>query len=153
MLKQCNTPAEAKEAARAAREWRRKMFEPRPEPIKKVVLPEPPRAPVVVRLPERPSNGNGITAIQEAVAQFYGLTRRDLLSRNRHREITFPRQVAMYLCRRLRAQASTNLIAKMFKGLDHTSVMYASDKIRDQLVWDRELQDEVEHIIAILNGG
>jgi chromosomal replication initiator protein len=70
--------------------------------------------------------------IMAVSAQFFGLKQSDLASSRRSRSITFPRQVAMYLCRRL-TEASLYEIGRAFGKKDHTTVMYACRKI-DALV-------------------
>jgi chromosomal replication initiator protein len=74
-----------------------------------------------------------------AVATAYGVTPERLLGRNRSREVALPRQVAMYL---LREDASLSLpqIGEALGGRDHTTVMYACDKIADLKERDDQLR-------------
>ena len=64
----------------------------------------------------------------DACAKEIGLTRDDLLSQRRNREIAGTRQLAMYLIREM-TQLSTTRIGEVFGGRDHTTVMHACDKV------------------------
>ncbi|MDL2206229.1 chromosomal replication initiator protein DnaA [Eubacteriales bacterium OttesenSCG-928-N13] len=68
--------------------------------------------------------------IMQTVADYYHIDRSDLLSQRRNREITVPRQIAMYLTRDM-TNLSTTRIGDAFGGRDHTTVMHACDKISD----------------------
>jgi chromosomal replication initiator protein len=66
--------------------------------------------------------------IQQAVAEHFGLKTSELRSMRRLRSITFPRQIAMFLCREL-TDASLLEIGRHFGGRDHTTVMHSCAKI------------------------
>lgn len=66
--------------------------------------------------------------IQQAVAEHFGLKVSELRSKKRQRDIVFPRQVAMFLCREL-TDASLPEIGRHFGGRDHTTVLYACTQI------------------------
>jgi chromosomal replication initiator protein len=66
--------------------------------------------------------------VVNAVARAYGLSREQLQSKDRSREIALPRQVAMYLMRE-EANATLLQIGASLGGRDHTTVMYACDKV------------------------
>ena len=78
-------------------------------------------------------------AIMDACASHFGLTRDDLLSQRRNREIAGTRQLAMYLIREL-TQLSTTRIGEVFGGRDHTTVMHACDKVSRLEKTDGETQ-------------
>ena len=65
-----------------------------------------------------------VETIQEVVGSRFGLSVADLVSHRREREVSYPRQLAMYLSRNL-AEASFPTIAEKFGGRDHSTVMYA----------------------------
>ncbi len=69
-----------------------------------------------------------IRLIQEIVSSYYALDTKDFKMRRRTRNIAFPRQVAMYLCREL-TDASLPRIGEEFGGRDHTTVIHACEKI------------------------
>lgn len=69
-----------------------------------------------------------IETVQKKVAEFYNIQVADLKSARRHKPIALPRQIAMYLCRKL-TQDSFPTIGEQFGGKDHTTVMHAVSKI------------------------
>ncbi|MBN2146726.1 MAG: chromosomal replication initiator protein DnaA [Anaerolineales bacterium] len=79
------------------------------------------------------------------VAEAYGLTIDRLLGRDRTREVALPRQIAMYL---LREEANISLpqIGDALGGRDHTTVMYACEKVADLLERDDRLRRQVVEI-------
>ena len=62
------------------------------------------------------------------VAQYYGLKVSEIKSKRRTREISVPRQIAMYLCRE-HTKLSLPEIGKQFGGKDHTTVIFSHKKI------------------------
>ncbi len=86
-----------------------------------------------------------------AVADVFGLTPDQLLSRNRSREVALPRQVAMYLMRE-EVNASLPQIGEALGGRDHTTVMYACEKVADMIERDDRLRRQVLQIREHLYG-
>jgi chromosomal replication initiator protein len=91
-----------------------------------------------------------VDKIMTASAHFFGLKRSDLASSRRSRSITFPRQVAMYLCRQL-TTSSLYEIGRAFGKKDHTTVMHACRKIDGLITTDpaqgsliQSLREEIE---------
>ena len=80
------------------------------------------------------------------VARHYGLKVSEIKSRNNARQIAFPRQVAMYLCKQL-TDLSFPDIGKQFNNKHHSTVMYSVDKIEKLRVEDSDL-DRTLHSIA-----
>ena len=80
-----------------------------------------------------------IQQIQKAVAQTYKLTNEELLSKNNARQISHPRQVAMYLCKHL-TKHSYPEIGRAFGGKHHTTVMHSVEKIEALVATDETLQ-------------
>ncbi|HEU4932133.1 MAG TPA: chromosomal replication initiator protein DnaA [Pyrinomonadaceae bacterium] len=80
-----------------------------------------------------------IQQIQKAVAQAYKLTNEELLSKNNARQISHPRQVAMYLCKNL-TKHSYPEIGRAFGGKHHTTVMHSVEKIEALVATDETLQ-------------
>ena len=66
--------------------------------------------------------------IMQTVADYYSITVNDLVSHSRRREITVPRQIAMYLTREL-TNLSLPQIGQVFGNRDHTTVLHGCDKI------------------------
>ena len=63
------------------------------------------------------------------VAQAYGLGIERLLSKERSRQVALPRQVAMYLCRKLIPDTSLTGIGRVFGNKHHTTVLHACRKV------------------------
>ena len=77
-----------------------------------------------------PAEGRRVTApeIVKLVARHYGLKVSEIKSRNNAKQIVFPRQVAMYLCKQL-TDLSYPEIGKQFNDKHHSTVMHSVDKI------------------------
>jgi len=80
-----------------------------------------------------------------AVSHFFGLNRDDLTGKSRGRHVVLPRQLAMYL---LREDDSVSLsrIGQELGGRDHTTVMYACDKIADLIQEDEKVRRQVSQL-------
>jgi chromosomal replication initiator protein len=90
-----------------------------------------------------------IDGIIRRVAEQYGTPVRDLMGKRRTKSIAFPRQVCMYLARRLTSH-SLEEIGGYFGGRDHTTVMYAFDKIRREIEKDPDLSNSIQRLMAEL---
>jgi chromosomal replication initiator protein len=86
--------------------------------------------------------GISIEQIQQAVAAHYRLRVDELTSKNNARQIAVPRQVAMYLCKRL-TKHSFPEIGREFGGKHHTTVIHSVEKI-EALV----LKDQIFHRVV-----
>ncbi len=95
----------------------------------------------------RPRTAVSIEAIQETVSQRFGLRVADLVSHRREREVSYPRQLAMYLSRTV-AEASFPSIAEKFGGRDHSTVMYAVKLIESR----RLAEHDVDHVLSGIEG-
>jgi len=76
------------------------------------------------------------------VAAYYQVREDDILSQRRNREVAKARQVAMYLIREIN-HLSTTRIGELFGGRDHSTVMYACDKVAEQMQTDPALQADI----------
>jgi len=76
------------------------------------------------------------------VSRFFGVTPERMLSKDRSKDIALPRQIAMYL---LREQAGISLpkIGEELGGRDHTTVIYACDKVANMMDRDERLRRQV----------
>lgn len=79
------------------------------------------------------------------VASAFNISEDDLLGKVRTKEIALPRQVAMYLMRE-ESDASLPQIGNSLGGRDHTTVMYACDKIADMIERDDRFRRQVFQI-------
>ncbi len=86
-----------------------------------------------------------IELIQETVSEYYNLKVEDFKSQRRTRNVAYPRQIAMYLSRKL-TDMSLPKIGEEFGGRDHTTVIHAYEKISESLKSDESLQHTVNDI-------
>ena len=92
----------------------------------------------------------GIPNIQKAVADYYGLQIKDLLSKRRTRSLARPRQVAMALAKEL-TEHSLPEIGDAFAGRDHTTVLHACRQIRTLTESDGKLREDWDKLIRKLS--
>lgn len=92
-------------------------------------------------------SGPEITAdqIMVSTADYFGVSLEDLRGQSRSRVLVNARQVAMYLCRELTA-LSLPRIGQAFGGRDHTTVMHADRKIRQQMAERRSLYNQIAEL-------
>jgi len=90
-----------------------------------------------------------VPLIQQKVAEYFGVKIEDMKSKKRSRVVSFPRQVAMYLCREL-TDNSLPKIGKLFGDRDHTTVMHAQDKISQEIEKDPAIAQAVNKIREVL---
>jgi chromosomal replication initiator protein len=97
------------------------------------------------------SEGKRVTigSIQKEIEGFYQLSHDDLVGKKRSQGISYPRQVAMYLSRSMTGESYPD-IGKAFGGKDHTSVMYACNKIEKKRQLSKETDREIERLITLL---
>ena len=91
-------------------------------------------------------NPISIARIQKAVADHYKVTVDNLTARSNVRHFLVPRQIAMYLCKRL-TKKSYPEIAREFGGKHHTTVIHSVEKIDSLLTSDPELGTVVRRLI------
>lgn len=91
--------------------------------------------------------GPEITAdqIMVSTSEYFGVSLEDLRGHSRSRVLVNARQVAMYLCREL-TDLSLPRIGQAFGGRDHTTVMHADRKIRQQMAERRSLYNQIAEL-------
>ena len=89
--------------------------------------------------------------VVDVVASVFGITPEKLMGRDRTREAALPRQVVMYLLRQ-EANVSLPQIGEAMGGRDHTTVIYACEKVADMLERDDHLRHQVLQIREQLYG-
>ena len=87
--------------------------------------------------------------IQETVGKYFNINPKDLKGSKRSNDITFPRQIAMYLCRNV-ANMSLPQIGRDFGKRDHTTVMHACNKIEKEIKENSNTKLIVESVKNIL---
>ena len=83
-----------------------------------------------------------IHTIIAAVTEFYGVRLTDLQSKRRHRSITVPRQVCMYLARKF-TRHSLEEVGGHFGGRDHTTVMHSVEAVEAKRQADKSFDSEI----------
>ncbi|MEG0774856.1 chromosomal replication initiator protein DnaA [Clostridium sp.] len=91
-----------------------------------------------------------IELIQDIVSSYYGLKIDDFKSSRRTRNVAFPRQIAMYLSRKL-TDTSLPKIGEEFGGRDHTTVIHAYEKISQNLKKDDNFQAIIAELTKKIN--
>lgn len=86
-----------------------------------------------------------IDSIQDIVSSYFNLRVEDLKSQRRTRNVAYPRQIAMYLSRKL-TDMSLPKIGEEFGGRDHTTVIHAYEKISGNLKTDDSLQHTINDL-------
>ena len=91
-----------------------------------------------------PNNQKDITPelIVEIVAEHFNITPAEILSTKKSRNIAYPRQVTMYLCRKL-TDISLNDIGKKLGNRDHTTVLHGINKIENDMSQDGALENTI----------
>jgi chromosomal replication initiator protein len=89
--------------------------------------------------------------IIDTVSRYFDLRPEEFKSQKRNRNISFPRQIAMYLCRDL-VGLSLPRIGDEFGGRDHTTVIHAIDKIQEDMQNNPETKRTVEELRRNITG-
>ncbi|MDD4990364.1 MAG: chromosomal replication initiator protein DnaA [Candidatus Pacebacteria bacterium] len=92
-----------------------------------------------------PKKATNFKKIIQAVASFYELHQDEILLPTRRKEIVKPRQIAMYLLRS-ELKESYPSIGRKFQGKDHTTAMYAFEKVTQRIEEDQTLFGEINSI-------
>ncbi len=82
----------------------------------------------------------------DIVCDYYNITEADIKGRNRAREVSYPRQIAMYIMREV-TDYSLPKIGSLFGGRDHTTVIHACDKIATDIERDIDFKITVTDLI------
>lgn len=88
--------------------------------------------------------------IISVVAEHFGITADDITSKRRNSEYVLPRQICMYLCRKLTDESLQN-IGKALGKKDHTTVIHGIDKITDDMKGNEELKNKIDIITKKIN--
>lgn len=97
-------------------------------------------------MPDEQEKTITVEDIQLIVAQHFGLTPADFKGKKRTRAISHPRQIAMYICRKL-TDHSLPRLGEEFGGRDHTTVLHACDKIEKDSAEDTELAATIDLLL------
>lgn len=95
--------------------------------------------------PSRESKKIEISTIMSEVEHYFNVSHEDMISTKRHKGITTPRHIAIYLSRYL-TEESLEAIGKKFGGRDHTTIMHSVSKIEQEQKKNRALFDQIEQL-------
>ena len=118
---------------------RKKMinFELTKEALENIISPEE-RRPVTCEL------------IIDTVAEHYNISPDDIKSSKRNKEIAYPQQICMYLCRKMTAD-SLQAVGNSLGKKDHTTIIHGEKKISDDLKHDENLKNTIDILIKKIN--
>jgi len=91
------------------------------------------------------SEKNNVNKIQKVVAEYFQISVEDLKSKKRNSNISFPRQIAMFLCRKF-TDESFPKIGIEFGGKDHSTVMHSCEKIEREIKTNKDLADTIDKL-------
>lgn len=91
------------------------------------------------------SEKNDVNKIQRIVAEFFQISVEDLKSKKRNSNISFPRQIAMFLCRKY-TDESFPKIGIEFGGKDHSTVMHSCEKIEREIKNNKDLANTIDKL-------
>ena len=98
------------------------------------------------------SEKNDIHRIQKIVSEYFQITVEDIRSKKRSSNISFPRQIAMYLCRNM-TNESFPKIGTEFGGKDHSTVMHSVEKIEQEIKINPDLAKIIEKLKNDIGSG
>ncbi|HPU08656.1 MAG TPA: helix-turn-helix domain-containing protein, partial [Candidatus Atribacteria bacterium] len=87
-----------------------------------------------------------ISSIQKVVAEHFNIKPALMKAKKRTKEVAYPRQIAMYLAREL-TNYSLPSIGEEFGGRDHTTVLYAYEKVKKDMENNPQLFQEINKLI------
>ena len=90
-------------------------------------------------------DNNEVHRIQRIVAEYFQISIEDIKSKKRSSNISFPRQIAMYLCRNM-TDESFPKIGLEFGGKDHSTVMHSVEKIENEIKVNKDLENIIEKL-------
>ncbi len=88
---------------------------------------------------------NDIHRIQKIVSEYFQISVEDIRSKKRSSNISFPRQIAMYLCRAMTTESFPK-IGIEFGGKDHSTVMHSVEKIENEIKVNKDLANIIEKL-------
>lgn len=88
---------------------------------------------------------NDVHRIQKIVSEYFQISVEDIRSKKRSSNISFPRQIAMYLCRVMTSESFPK-IGTEFGGKDHSTVMHSVEKIENEIKVNKDLANIIEKL-------
>jgi len=90
--------------------------------------------------------------IIDTVVEHYGnkITAADIMGKSRSRDISYPRQICMYLCNKCTDMSQTD-IGRALGNKDHTTVIHGIRKIQELVDTDENVRNNIDIILKKLN--
>lgn len=92
-----------------------------------------------------------IDKVEDVVCDYFSISREELLSKTRRRQIVQARQIAMYICRNYISNCSLSTIGAEIGGKDHATVLHACSTVSDLMSTDRVFKKYVVDIQGLLS--
>ena len=89
--------------------------------------------------------------VQSSVCEYFNISREELVSKSRKRQIVQARQIAMYLCRNMISNCSLAAIGAEIGGKDHATVLHSCMTVSDLMATDkvfRKYVTDIENMLA-----
>ena len=89
--------------------------------------------------------------VQSSVCEYFNISREELVSKSRKRQIVQARQIAMYLCRNMISNCSLAAIGAEIGGKDHATVLHSCMTVSDLMATDkvfRKYVNDIENMLA-----
>lgn len=90
-----------------------------------------------------------VKKMQQVVCAFYGLSMGDLISPRRTTRIVLPRQICMFIARKLTTKTLPE-IGRRFGGKDHTTILHGVRKVEALIQNDPDIAQQVAELMAVL---
>lgn len=91
------------------------------------------------------SEKNNVSRIQKIVADYFKISIEDLKSKKRNANIAFPRQIAIYLCRK-HTEEALEKIGMEFGGMNHSTVIHSCKKIEQEIRNNKSMAEEIDKL-------
>lgn len=91
-----------------------------------------------------------IDKVQDAVCEYFNITREQMLAKTRKRQIVQARQIAMFLCRNLISNCSLATIGMEIGGKDHATVLHSCTTVSDLMSTDKVFRKYVNDIQSMI---
>jgi len=104
---------------------------------------------VIKSLASDPSR-KGIDDIKKIISNYYNISIKNLNSDNKKRIYSYPRQMAMYLTRKY-LNLSFNEIGFLFGNKDHSTVVYAIQKIEKIKIDNKKIREDLKKLTSLIN--
>ena len=100
------------------------------------------------------TDGNKIVTVDhivDIVAEHFNITQNDIYSNSRSRNVAYPRQIAMYLSKKLTTNSVTD-IGKFLGNRDHSTIIHGYDKIENDLITNKNnIKNTIDVLIKKIN--